>query len=157
MNALSGGDIDIDDVSHYLAPKFVHTFTSLLNVMEAQETELRNKQAEQASRLNSQLNRASSSITSPRFIVDSMSTASATFSLSEPRTPDQPIHPSDPKWNGSSTASKDEEATKKLLSNLLSDTMLILESDFRRIQWQQSGLKVELVPTCFLHYTLTDY
>ena len=133
MNELSGGDIDIDDVSHHLTPKFVHTFTSLLNVMEAQETKLRSRQAEQASRLSSQPNPASLSINTLHVDGDSISTADATLPLSEPRT--LPTHPSDSNLSGCSIVSKDEEATKKLLSNLLSDTMLMLESDFRRIKW----------------------
>jgi hypothetical protein len=53
MNELSGDDIDIDDVSNDLAPKFVHTFTSLLNSMEAQETQLRSRQSEQVSAISS--------------------------------------------------------------------------------------------------------
>ena len=68
---------------------------------------------------------------------------------SEPTAPDQPTHPRDPKWSGSSSESQDEEATKKLLLDLLSDTMRLLKSDFRRIGWQKSGLNVELVQTYY--------
>ena len=68
-------------------------------------------------------------------------------SRSEPTTPDQPTHPSNPDFTGSSTASKDEENTKKLLFDLLRDTMSVLEEDFRNLAWQRSGYWVELSQT----------
>ena len=145
-NALRCGDIDIDDVSNRLAPKFIHTFKSLYNVMVAQETKLRIKQAKQASQFDTTQISTSTDI--------SQNQSPSIPSSNEPRTPDQPTHPSDPKWSGSSTSSQDEEATKKLLYSMLSDTMTILESDFRKIQWQRSGLKVEILQTYpYIYFT----
>lgn len=156
MDDLASGDIDIDDVADSLAPKFVPTFKSLFSLMVAQETKLQIKQARQASQLSSQAESSGSTVISPdqdphKPVVPTSSkrTKPSTDTLSEPTTPNQPTHPSDPKWSGSTTASKDEESTKKLLSNFLSDTMIILGADFRRIHWQQSGLKVELLQTYF--------
>lgn len=138
MNALSVGEIEIDDVSDTLAPKFAHTFKSLLSVMEARETKLRIKEAKGTSKSSNQSVSTESNAPQP---IDS-----STLHV-EPRTPDEPTHPSNPKWSGSSSASQDEEATKKLLSLLLSETMTILGADFRKIKWQRSGLRVELAQT----------
>lgn len=153
MNDLCSGDIDIDEVRKEFAPDFVQTFNSLLTIMENQETKLRMKEAKVESQLSSQSLSSSTNtdtiLSSPEVV--SSRTKSSADTSSEPRTPDQPTHPSNPKWSGSSTASQDEEATKKLLSRLLSETMTILEADFRRVQWQKSGLKVELAETLLLH------
>ena len=139
VSALSSDDIDIQDVRKTLAPDFVATFKSLYNIMTVQETKLRLKEQAQASQLVSQ---SISSDPSQRTTPEVSSNI-----LSEPITPDQPTHPLNPKWSGSSTASQDEEATKKLLSSLVSDTMTILESEFQTISWQRSGLKVKLIQT----------
>ena len=53
-SALSGGDIEIEDVRKKLAPDFVHTFESLSRTMVAQETKLQAKEATQISQLSSQ-------------------------------------------------------------------------------------------------------
>ena len=53
MDDLRNGDIDIDDVSESLAPKFASTFKSLFNVMTVQETKLQMKEAKQASQFSS--------------------------------------------------------------------------------------------------------
>ena len=139
MNDLCSGDIDIDEVRRDFAPDFVQTFKSLLSIMENQETKLLMKQTDVEPQLCSQS--AEGSMDEVR------STKDSTDPYSEPRTPDQLTQPSNPKWSGSSAASQDEEATKKLLSRLLSETMTILEADFRSLLWQKSGLKVELAET----------
>jgi len=115
MNDLCSGDIDIDEVGTEFAPKFVQTFKSLLTIMENQETKLRMKESKEKSQVTSQ---SVSSSTNTHTIqpTPNVRTTSSTDTLSEPRTPDQPTHPSNPKWSGSSAASQDEEATKKLLS-----------------------------------------
>lgn len=144
-SALSGGDIEIEDVRKKLAPDFVTTFKSLSRTMVAQETKLQAKEGRRTSQLSSQtLSSNSQNLLDTISPSDTVSTADL---LSEPKTPDQLTHPRDPQWSGSSTASKDEEATKKLLFNMLSDTMTILESDFRKILWQKSRLRVELAQT----------
>jgi hypothetical protein len=154
MNDLCSGDIDIDEVGEELAPKFVQTFKSLLTIMENQETKLRMNEAKERSQLSHQSvsssTRTDETRRSPE--VASSNTKSSVDTSSEPRTPDQPTHPSNPKWSGSSAASQDEEATKMLLALLLSETMTILEADFRRVHWQKSGLKVELAQTLPLHF-----
>jgi hypothetical protein len=150
MNDLCSGEINIDDVRKKFAPDFVQTFRSLLTIMENQETKLQMKEAKERSQSNSQSVSGSTSTDALPSGVASRTQSSPDIS-SEPRTPDQPTHPSNPKWSGSSTASQDEEATKKLLSRLLWDTMTILEADFRMVNWQKSGLKVELTETLLLH------
>ena len=72
-----------------------------------------------------------------------------------PRTPDQPIHPEDPNYTGSSidsgatAESKDEEYTKQLISDMLRDTMTVLENGFVDILWQNSGYDAHLCMTFF--------
>ena len=155
VSGLSSGDIEIEHVRKKLAPDFVPTFKSLSSVMVAQETKLQIKEARQSisTRILHQ-----SLVHSINPIPLSLQQRPRLRSFySSQRTPDQPSHPADPKWSGSSTASQDEEATKKLLFNLLSDTMTMLESDFRKITWQKSGLKVEIAQTYLLliHHNLT--
>jgi hypothetical protein len=156
MNDLCSGDIDIDDVRKEFAPYFVQTFKSLLTVMENQETKLRMKEEKERSQLYSQSVSSSTTTDAVPPGVASSRTKSSADILSEPRTPDQPTHPSNPKWSGSSTASQDEEATKMLLSLFLSETMTILEADFRRVHWQKSGLRVELAQTLPLYLPRAD-
>lgn len=129
---------------------------SLVTIVENQETKLRIKEAKEWSLLNSQSVSSSTSTDIIRHGVASSKTKSSSDTFSEPRTPDQPTHPSNLKWSGSSTASQDEEATKMLLSLLLSETMTILETDFRRMHWQKSWLKVELAQTLHLLLTRAD-
>jgi hypothetical protein len=148
-SALRSGDIKIEHIRKRFAPDFAHTFESLFGVMVAQEMKLRAKEASQTSQHDSQSVLSSQhqlSTPPPSCIVSSDN------SLPQPSTPDQPTHPRDPKWSGSSTASQDEEATKRLLYHLLSDTMMMLESDFREITWQKSGINVELAHTYSLSY-----
>ena len=79
--------------------------------------------------------------------------------LSLPTTPDQPTHPSDPNWSGGTEESKDEENTKAMLHEVLTDTMNFLESDFTRIHWQRSGHRVELFHSYLhseLHYSCLE-
>jgi hypothetical protein len=80
-------------------------------------------------------------------------------SMSLPTTPDQPTHPSDPNWSGGTEESKDEENTKAMLHEVLTDTMNFLESDFTRIHWQRSGHRVELFHSYLhseLHYSCLE-
>jgi hypothetical protein len=68
----------------------------------------------------------------------------------EPTTPDRPTHPSNPDFTGASTlstTSKDEENTKELLSQLILNTLGVLEMDFRQLTWPRGGYKVELSQT----------
>jgi hypothetical protein len=153
MNDLCSDDINIDDVRRRYAPDFVQTFKYLLAVMENQEAKIRMKEAKELSQINSQSVSSSVSTDALRPEVASPTTQLSADTFSEPRTPDQPTRPSNPNWSGSSAASQDEEATKKLLSLLLSETITILESEFRRIRWQKSGLKVELAQTLSLIFT----
>ncbi len=151
---LNNGNIDIDDVTNHLAPKFGATFTALLATLEIQEMKQRAKLAKQESRASSfpassgtNLKRSAESqdvsVPSKRARAESDRPSPS----AEPRTPDQPTHPSDPNWTGSSSASKDEENTRALLKQLVMNTLSTLESDFRRIVWQQSGHRVELAQT----------
>jgi hypothetical protein len=150
-SGLSSGDIEIEHVRKKLAPDFVPTFKSLSSVMVAQETKLQIKEARQACQISQPV---SSQLQTDTTLPPTAPSAELPV---EPSTPDQPSHPVDPKWSGSSTASQDEEATKKLLFNLLSDTMTMLESDFRKIIWQRSGLNVELAQTYYKTHSPTDF
>jgi hypothetical protein len=156
MNDLNSGLVDIDDVSNHLAPKFTATFSSILSVMEIQEIKERAKRAKQASQPESEPPASGSTITSrkrpPQSPLSSAPkrakpAADEPSPPSEPKTPDQPIYPSNPDFTGASIESKDEENTKKLLFDMLRNTMSVLEADFRRITWQRSGHRVELSQT----------
>jgi hypothetical protein len=157
MNDLNCGVIDIDDVSNRLAPKFMATFSSLLSVMEIQEMKDRAKRSKEESQPSSIPVSSSSTIAaqkrppqSPISTVPAKRTRSRSDTPSpppEPKTPDQPTRPQNSDFTGSSTASKDEEHTKKLLFQLLLNTLGMLEGDFRRITWQRSGYRVELSQT----------
>jgi hypothetical protein len=149
VSALSAGVINIQHIRKNLAPDFVPTFKSLYNITCVQETALQRKEAKRAAHFAHQS--ISSSSVQPTTPVSKHDILTP---LTEPTTPDQPTHPEDPKWSGSSTASQDEEATKKLISDFLSDTMTILESEFQTIYWQRSGRQVELLQTFFPLTTL---
>lgn len=146
----------MDHVRGKLARDFVATFRSLLNVMSVQEIKERAKQDKEAKQLDSQPMSSGSTSTTrkrpPQSPVSSApkrtkATKDSPSPRSEPKTPDQPTHPSDPNFTGASIESKDEENTKQLLSQLLMDTLNILEADFRTITWHKSGHFVELSQT----------
>lgn len=157
---LNSGVIDMDIVRKKLAPDFVVFFTSLLDVISVQEKKQR---AKQASEQHSIPALSGSTITAarkrpPQSPVTSnppkrTKEANDSSPCSEPKTPDQPAHPSNPDWTGGTATSKDEENTKMLLKHLLVNTMSSLEADFRRIAWQRSGYRVELVQT-FVPFSL---
>ena len=155
--ALNNGSIDIDDVTNHLAPKFGATFTALLATLEIQEMKQRAKVAKQKSQASLVPASTDTTITNLKRSADSQDVtvpskraraeSDCPSPVTEPRTPDQPTHPSDPNWTGTSIASKDEENTRTLLKQLVMNTLSTLESDFRRIVWQQSGHRVELAQT----------
>ena len=161
MSDLNSGVIDIDDVSNTIAPKFTAMFTSLLSVMEIQEIKERAKEAKRANQASFLPESSGTTIIGLKRPADASATAipskrpkarsSTPSPRPEPRTPDQPSHPSNPDFTGGSTESKDEENTKKLLFDVLRNTMSMLEADFRRITWQRSGYRVELSQTFTRH------
>jgi hypothetical protein len=55
--------------------------------------------------------------------------------------------PLDPPGTSSTDASKDEEYSRQLLSTFLSDTLRVLRKGYKAIEWQQSGLQVQLIHT----------
>jgi hypothetical protein len=157
MTQLNNGIIDIDDIRKRLAPDFLGTFSSLLTLTEIQEIKERAKLSKEASHSSSitsstvtvTLKRAAEN--DPVTSVKRMRASSNVLSPTpEPRTPDRPTHPSNPDYTGASTlstVSQDEENTKKLMYNLMFNTITMLEKDFRRITWQRSGYNVELCQT----------
>jgi hypothetical protein len=155
MADLNKGTIDMKEVRKKLAPDFVATFRSLLSVMSIQEIKEREKRAKEESQSSSQVLSGSTSGSVKRPPPSPLSSAPKRIKSSgdsptpspEPRTPDQPTHPSDPDLTGESIESKDEENTKKLLFQFLMDTLSVLEDDFQRIAWQRSGCRVELNQT----------
>lgn len=159
MDELNNGVIRIVDVRKRLAPDFLGTFKSLLNVMAIQETKERAKLIKEASQASSfptssgaALKRGGAS-QSPTFSAKRIRTSISPSPLPEPRTPDQPTYPADPDYTGDSSlsiASKDEENTKKLLHAFLSDVMSVLEGEFSEITWHRSGSIVELSDTYLL-------
>lgn len=156
MNELNIGALDIDQVKK-LAPEFTTTFTSLLGVMEIREMKQRAKENKSAGQISSILPSSDTTLTnlkrsagSQASVLPPKRTKSTNGSPSprpEPRTPDQPTHPSNPDLTGGSTESKDEENTKKLLIDILRNSMSVLEAGFRKIPWQRSGCRVELSQT----------
>lgn len=162
MTELNSGKIEISDVRR-LAPDFQVTFKSLLRVMEIQETKEHKKQATQPKSsmpvssqptIAGQKRPPQSPVSGPakRTRQDSSSPPS------EPKTPDQPTYPADPDYTGLSIESKDEETTKKLLFNLLGDSMSVLEEGFTRITWQRSGHRVYIGQTFsfFMYFLIVE-
>src|SRR5437016_554190 len=160
MTELNNGTVKMKDVKNELAKDFVATFRSLLSVMSIQEVKERAKQAkefsQEVSQLSSQPVSSGSTITArkraPQSPVSSApkrarATTDTPSPRSEPKTPDQPTHPSDPDFTGASIESKDEENTKKLMAQLLMETLSILDEDFQQINWQRSGHTIELHQT----------
>ena len=154
MNDLNSGAVDIDEVKS-LAPEFTTTFISLLGVMEIREMKQRAKEIKQAGQMSSIPSSSGTIVTNLKRSTDSQAPVlhpkrvRATNDDTppprpEPRTPDQPTHPSNPDLTGGSTESKDEENTKKLLIDIVRNSMSVLEAGFRKILWQRSGCRVEL-------------
>jgi hypothetical protein len=160
IHDLNNGVIRISDVRRRLAPDFLGTFNSLLDMMGIQETKERLKLAKQESQgstlppssstMNTTLKRAAESQEPPnpsKRLKEESNTSSAQV---EPTTPDNPTRPSDSNLTGESTlstTSKSEEHTRKLIIDVLRDTMSVLEEEFQAIRWQGSGHEVELCRT----------
>jgi hypothetical protein len=149
MEDINNGAISMHTVRKKLAPDFLSTFKSLLNVMSLQETKLRSKQASSntSQPVSSDRKRPPQSPEAPTLAKRTKSSEDRLSPSSEPKTPDQPTHPADPDFTGTSTESKDEENTKMLLKLLLDDTLNTLEADFCEPRWQRSGYMVELCRT----------
>jgi hypothetical protein len=169
MDDLNNGMLEMDDVRDQ-APDFTAMFTSLLNVMAIQETKERAKFAkQQASQARSaQIMSSTSSTTATKRAADSQdSTSSANKRL---KTDDAPSPPFDARTppnqltiaenphltnttdkSGRSIEYKDEESTRKLLCNTIMSTTSLLRRDFRVINWQRGGARVELFQTFYLN------
>jgi hypothetical protein len=159
MNDLNNDVITIDDVRKRLAPDFYGTFSALLTLVEIQEMKQRAKLAKEESQTSSVITSSAATVKSKRAADDQRTSISnkrmrppktVPSPPPEPKTPDRPTHPSNPDFTGASTlstTSKDEENTKELLSQLVLNTLGVLEMDFRQITWQRNGYKVELSQT----------
>lgn len=154
MNDLNSGAVEMDYVRKKLAPDFLATFQSILDVMSIQEMKQRAKQLRQAHSIP--VSSGTSSTSTKRTAEDSVAAnplkrtradGPSPSQISEPRTPDQPTHPSNSNWTGGTEESKDEENTKALLKEILTDSMNVLEIDFKKLRWQRSGYRVFLFHT----------
>jgi hypothetical protein len=154
MSDLMDGSIEIDDVSNDIAPKFSPMFATLVDVMSTQEEKMRIKEAKQTKILINSSN--SQQMIKQRPPEIAISSIPSKRDSSEPTTPDQPTLPVNPNFTSSTSESKDEENTKMLLKQLLLNTMSFLERDFRKISWQRSGYKVEIIHTFFPFYHKFD-
>jgi hypothetical protein len=152
------GRIEVDDVADTLAPKFATMFTSLLRVMAIQESKERAKKERQ----EQQAFKASQASASTKRSADSQATIipakrariDSDYSQPEPLTPsDQNVIETEATFTGGTDKSgrsieyKDEESSKQLVYDILRNTMSALGVDFRRIGWQKSGNRIELVET----------
>lgn len=167
MDDFVKGLIDRTDVKTR-APDFKEMFNALLTVMTIQEDKLNareqreNKTATKATEIphsspavatSSQKRTrpdSTSSITAkrPKGAGDAQVPPPTTPTTPEqPKTPDQPTMPADPNHTSSSTESKPEPNTDKLLWILLMNTLNALEREFSNINWQRSGHKVEIAQT----------
>jgi hypothetical protein len=151
MARLIDGTMDIDDVED-LAPTFSAMFKSLLNVVSIQDSKERAKAAKLASQAISRKRAAESQ--------DSKGTTKRLRTKSPQSsppgagsTPDRPTVPQDADFSiktdksGYSIEFKDEESTRKLISNMLSCTTSTLRREFRLITWPDTEAKVELFQT----------
>src|SRR6266496_1656408 len=149
MSQLTSGAIEIEVVSNKLAPKFTSTFRSLLNVISIQEMKQCAKEMRKANSQHMSSGMSSSTMKRAAEVSPPVQTVQprkrsrgdnrSPSPLSNPKTPDQPTHPSNPNWTGGTEESKDEENTKALLKQVVTDSMSVLELDFRKIFWQRSG------------------
>ena len=128
MDDLNSGAFQKDHIKH-VAPQFEGTFKALLRVMSLQDKKEREKAVKQSSQVTSTPSQSPSS------------------QPPEPTTPDQPTHPVDPDFTSLSIESKDEENTRQLLLEYLSNTISVLEEGFRKFAWQRSGYHVEIAET----------
>jgi hypothetical protein len=124
MDDLNSGVFRKDNIKR-VAPEFQGTYKALLRVMSLQNKTEREISAKESNETKS--------------------------SNSEPTTPDQPTHPVDPDFTSLSIESKDEENTRQLLLELLSNTISVLEEGFRSISWQRSNHPVEIAETYKFH------
>ena len=150
IDDLRNGSVELEDVMKTLAPYFLDTFQSILDVISIQEMKQRAKQQRQANTTSASSAPAKRTAEDQPSDNPSKRTRAASQSsspTSQPKTPDQPTHPKNPDWSGGTEESKDEENTKALLNETLTDSMSVLESNFRRLTWQRSGRKVELFHT----------
>lgn len=161
MDHLNTGQMEADNVKR-VAPDFTSMYTSLLNVMAIRETKQRARKAQQASQVSSIPSSSNMTTTSLKRPSDSQEYAGDAKRVRTGNTPDRPTKPVDATFSnttdksGNSIEFKDEEHTKELITLLLMNTMSVLESEFRRIEWQQSGRRVELCQTSVLsHIVLT--
>jgi len=126
MDHLNNCEITIDDVEDHLAPKFSTMFASLLGMMQVQESKEHAKQERQ-----------------------SKAAQTSNIMPESPKTPDRPTVPPDPDLSGGTTQSKDEESTKFLLANFVQNSLSVLHTEFRKINWSRSQCRLELYKTYF--------
>ena len=130
MDDLNKGIVGINSVRRRLAPDFLGTFKSLLNVMAIQESKERAKQAKQAGQTTSiltpsgptTLKRTAGSQSPEISAKRPRATSKIPSPPPDPRTPDQPTRPHDPDFTGVSSlsaASKDGETTRNCSSRYL--------------------------------------
>jgi hypothetical protein len=148
---LIDGTMEIYDVED-LAPKFAVMFESLLNVASIQDKKARARasklQASQASTVRTSSKRPAEDLagTAKRLRTES----SQSPAPSPGSTPDRLTVPEDPDFStrtnksGRSVEFKDEESTRKLLSNMLSCTRRTLGRESQLIKWPQTEARVEL-------------
>jgi hypothetical protein len=158
---LKSSTVKMNRARRLVAPDFGPFFSSLVGVITAQEKKLRTRQASHQSSTpmssGSTIPARKRSPPSSDAVIGTKRTKQTNESTSlhsEPKTPDQPTHPSDTDWSGSTDSSNDEEYPKMLLRDLLLNIREFLDEEFYRITWQRSGHEVDLVQT-FLSYFLT--
>jgi hypothetical protein len=161
MDHLNTGLMEADDVKK-VAPDFTSMYTSLLNVMAIRETKQRVRKAQQASQASSLPTSSNMTTTTKKRPLDTQADGGDAKRVRTGHTPDRPTKPVDANFtnttdkSGDSIEYKDEEHTKELVTLLLMNTMSVLESRFRRIEWQKSGRRVELGQSSVLsHNVLT--
>ena len=161
---LQSDTVDMNRIRKRHAPDFGSFFNSLVDVITRQDKKLRARQASQ--QVSTPISSGSPIPTQKRPPPIPVSdipakrtrqTDESASPRSEPKTPDQPTHPSDPDWTGGTDSSKDEEHAKMLLRDLLMNTKDLLAEDFYRITWQRSGHKVDIVQTFSRIFNLLTY
>lgn len=111
------------------APFFQATFSSLGEAMTMDRTKLIKRNARLEKMAQQPLANASTS--SPAF-------------QDEPKTPDQPTHPSDPKYSGSSTESKPEGTPNTLILDFLKECIHSFAGAMRELTWPQTQTIVRI-------------
>jgi hypothetical protein len=151
-------DIIKKDDFKKLAPEFGAFFLSLTNIIQTDEEKRRVNAAKKAKQQAKQQPPSDSvpfsTLPSSKRPAPNPVLVSGPFKRQKnpsprptPITPDQPTHPIDPDYSGSTAQSKNKDYTKHLLQIFMVSVLSVLESGFRTLRWPRGECPIELCIT----------